>query len=75
MESQTAARLGVILAPERTEDSGAFLQAQRHFCLGEVGRGGGSLSHFLHCGDGTIIFYSTDFQTPSDNTKSAASEQ
>lgn len=28
-------------------------------------------SHFLHCGVGTIIIYSTSFQTPSDNAKSS----
>lgn len=62
--------------PQRTEDSGAFLQAQRHFCLGKVGGGGGASVNFLHCGVGTIIFYSTGFQTPSDNnTKAAAPAQ
>lgn len=46
-------------APKRTEDSGAFLQAQRHFCLGEVeeeGSEGEVASHFLHCGSGQFDF-------------------
>lgn len=59
LESQTPARLGVLLGSERTEDSGAFLQAQRHFCLGEVqeeGSEGEVGSNFLHCGSGQLYF-------------------
>lgn len=65
--------LGVFLAPRK--DRGQWcLSAGTETLLS--GGGGGASVNFLHCGVGTIIFYSTGFQTPSDNnTKAAAPAQ